>query len=460
MEQNIQVHFLGAAGTVTGSKYLIEIGDKKILIDCGLFQGIKKLRLMNWDYLPVHAGKIDMVLLTHGHLDHVGYIPRLVNMGFKGSILGTAPTLNITEIILRDSAKIQEEEAARANEAGYSSHSPAEALYTIADAEKAIGHFEEVDEGEWIPLYDGIKARFQYNGHIIGATFIELDINGKRFVFSGDIGRKDDLLMMTPKKPKKATVLFVESTYGDRLHPIENIEEKLQEIVNHTIEKGGTLIIPSFAVERTQTLMYLLWQLRLKGLIPDIPMIMDSPMGANVLNVFQAHPQWHKLSLSDCNTMCNAFQVVEDYRETWETIDNKQPKIVIAGSGMITGGRVLTYLQHYISKEATSVLLVGYQAEGTRGRQLLEGSAELKIYGKYYPVKAEVFNVQSLSAHADQQEIIDWLSDIEGTPEKTFIVHGEAQPADTLRVKLKDTYGWTCQIPELYAIEEISKTKS
>lgn len=460
MTDTIKIHFLGAAGTVTGSKYLIETGEKKILIDCGLFQGIKKLRLMNWDYLPVHAGKIDMVLLTHGHLDHVGYIPRLVNMGFKGSVLGTAPTLNIAEIILRDSAKIQEEEAAKVNEEGYSSHTPAEALYTIADAEKAIGHFKEIDEGKWISLYDGIKARFQYNGHIIGATFIELDVNGKRFVFSGDIGRKDDLLMRTPKKPEKADVLFVESTYGDRLHPIENIEEKLQEIVNHTIEKGGTLIIPSFAVERTQTLMYLLWQLRLKGLIPDIPMIMDSPMGANVLNVFQAHPEWHKLSMADCAAMCNAFRVVEDYRETWETIDNKQPKIVIAGSGMITGGRVLTYLQQYIGKESTSVLLAGYQAEGTRGRKLMEGADELKIYGKYYPVKASVYNVQSLSAHADQNELLDWLSELKEAPEKTFVIHGEAQAADTFRVKIKDTLGWDAQIPELYSIEELNLNQS
>lgn len=460
MTDNIKIHFLGAAGTVTGSKYLIETGEKKILVDCGLFQGVKKLRLMNWDYLPVHAGKIDMVLLTHGHLDHVGYIPRLVNMGFKGSVLGTAPTLNIAEIILMDSAKIQEEEAKKANEEGYSSHSPAEALYTIADAEKAIGHFAEVDEGEWNPLYDGIKVRFQYNGHIIGATFIELDIYGKRFVFSGDVGRKNDLLMMPPKKPKRADVLFVESTYGDRLHEKEDLETKLQEIILSTIEKGGTLIIPSFAVERTQTLMYLLWQLRLKGIIPEIPMIMDSPMGANVLDVFQAHQEWHQLSLADCATMCNAFQIVEDYRETWEVIDSQKSKIVIAGSGMITGGRVLTYLQQYIGRENTSVLLAGYQAEGTRGRKLMEGVLELKIYGKYYPVKASIYNIQSLSAHADQNELLDWLSEIKEAPEKTFIIHGESQAADTFRVKIKDTLGWEAQIPELYAIEEINLIES
>jgi metallo-beta-lactamase family protein len=455
MKQKIEIHFLGASETVTGSKYLIDTGDKKILIDCGLFQGVKKLRLMNWDYLSVRADEVDIVLLTHGHLDHTGYLPRLVVNGFKGKVLGTFPTLDIAEIILKDSGKIQEEEAERANKDGYSSHSPAEALYTLKDAERAIGHFSGVQEGEWIPLYEGIKVRFQYNGHIIGATFIELDIHGKRYVFSGDIGRKEDLLMRPPKKPKKADVLFIESTYGDRLHPEENIEEKLKKIVNDTVEKGGTLIIPSFAVERAQVLMYLLWQLRLKKEIPEILMVMDSPMGANVLNVFHKHKDWHKLTLAECTKMCDAFRIVEDFRETWEIIDLKKPKIVIAGSGMITGGRVLTYLQQYIDRPETTVLLAGYQAEGTRGRQLLEGAAELKIYGKYYPVKAAIRNIHSLSAHADQSELIDWLSDIDKAPEKIFIVHGESQAADALRVKIKDTYGWTAQIPELYTIEHI-----
>jgi metallo-beta-lactamase family protein len=455
MKQKIQIHFLGASETVTGSKYLIDTGEKKILIDCGLFQGIKKLRLMNWDFLSVRADEVDIVLLTHGHLDHTGYLPRLVKNGFNGSILGTSPTLDIAEIILKDSGKIQEEEAERANKEGYSSHSPAEPLYTLKDAENAIDHFSKVQEGEWIPLYEGIKVRFQYNGHIIGATFIELDIHGKRFVFSGDIGRKDDLLMKSPKKPKKADVLFIESTYGDRLHPKENLEEKLKKIINDTIEKGGTLIIPSFAVERTQTLMYLLWQLRLKKAIPDILMVMDSPMGANVLNVFNKHQDWHKLSLAECTEMCDAFLIVEDFRETWEVIDLKKPKIIIAGSGMITGGRVLTYLQQYIDRPETTILLAGYQAEGTRGRKLIEGATEIKIYGKYYPVKAAIHNIHSLSAHADQSELLDWLSDIETAPEKTFIVHGEPQAADTLRVKIKDTYGWSCQIPELYTIEDI-----
>ena len=363
---NITIHFLGAAGTVTGSKYLIDTGDRKIMIDCGLFQGLKELRLKNWDYLPVNVAEIDTVLLTHGHMDHTGYLPRLVKMGFKGSILATQPTLAIAKIILLDSAKIQEEYAEQANKEGFTKHTPAEPLYTIQDAERAIDHFNSNPEGEWITLYSEIKVRFQYNGHIIGATFIELDVHGKRFVFSGDIGRKEDLLMRSPKKPERADVLFIESTYGDRIHPKDDLEEKLKAIVNETVEKGGTLIIPSFAVERTQTLMYLLWQLKEKKAIPEIPMIMDSPMGNNVLEVFHNYREWHKLPIEDCNKMCNIFQVVQSYKETWEVIDNKKPKIVIAGSGMMSGGRVLTYLQQYIGKPETTVLLAGFQAEGTR----------------------------------------------------------------------------------------------
>ena len=454
-DKKITVHFLGAAGTVTGSKYLIDTGEHKIMIDCGLFQGLKELRLKNWDFLPVDVTKIDTVLLTHGHMDHTGYLPRIVKMGFNGAIQGTQPTLAIAKIILLDSAKIQEEYAEQANKEGFTKHTPAEPLYTIQDAERAIDHFNSNPEGEWITLYSEIKVRFQYNGHIIGATFIELDVHGKRFVFSGDIGRKEDLLMRSPKKPERADVLFIESTYGDRIHPKDDLEEKLKAIVNETVEKGGTLIIPSFAVERTQTLMYLLWQLKEKKAIPEIPMIMDSPMGNNVLEVFHNYREWHKLPIEDCNKMCNIFQVVQSYKETWEVIDNKKPKIVIAGSGMMSGGRVLTYLQQYIGKPETTVLLAGFQAEGTRGRKLLEGATEVKIYGKYYPVKAEIKNLQVLSAHADQAELLDWMSEITTTPEKVFIIHGEATSAQVFSEKVTETYGWECEIPELYSIVEI-----
>ncbi|MCI5092708.1 MULTISPECIES: MBL fold metallo-hydrolase [Saprospirales] len=455
MNDNIQIHFLGAAGTVTGSKYLIEVLGKKIMVDCGLFQGLKKLRNLNWDTFPVNVSEIDAVLLTHAHLDHTGYLPRLVKSGFKGKIYGTAPTLDIAEIILRDSAKIQEEEAAHANKYEYSKHKPAKPLYNLKDVDRTLSRFEEVQLDQWLPFFEGIKVRYQYNGHILGATFIEMDAAGKRLVFSGDIGREEDYLLFSPKRPERADFLFIESTYGDRLHSEGDIEQELLQHIEETYQDGGTLIIPSFAVERTQTLMYLLWKLREKGLMPNIPVYMDSPMGAKVLDVFHRSAAWHKLPEEDCNKMCDYIQTVSSFRETWAIIDDKSPKIVIAGSGMVTGGRVLTYLTKYLERPETRLLLVGYQAEGTRGRQLQEGAHEVKIYGKYYSVSAKIVRINGLSAHADQRELLNWMGGIKNTPEKVFIVHGEAHAADVLRVKIKDEFGWDCIVPELYSIETI-----
>lgn len=453
--QKLKIHFLGAAGTVTGSKFLIETPEQNILIDCGMFQGLKELREKNWEYLPIDVATIDVVLLTHGHLDHTGYLPRLIKQGYRGKIVGTAPTLAITKIILLDSAKIHEEEAEKANEEGYSKHKPAEPFYSVQEAEVTLGFFQVKEKDQWNELSKNIKYRFRYNGHIIGATFIELDIFGKIFVFSGDIGREHDLLLFPPEKPEWADYLFIESTYGNKLHPQESVSDKLVELITKTIHNRGNLIIPSFAVERSQTLMFLLWKLYNENRIPNIPIFIDSPMGNNVLSVFQNFPDWHKLPMKDFNAMNNRMNIITSYKETWETIDNPRPKVVIAGSGMVTGGRVLTYLQQLVDKTNTTVLLVGFQAEGTRGRQLLEGAYELKFYGKYYPVKAEIHHIESLSAHADQQGLLDWTSTIKNIPEETFLIHGEPTAQDALRVKLQDTYGWKVKIPKLYSITEI-----
>ncbi|GAA4280952.1 MBL fold metallo-hydrolase [Gaetbulibacter aestuarii] len=450
-----RIHFLGAAGVVTGSKFLVETSERNILIDCGMFQGLKPLRELNWSPLPFDVKTIDVVLLTHGHLDHVGYLPRLVKQGFQGNIIGTAPTLAISEIILKDSAKIQEEEAEKANEEKYSKHDPALPFYTIKEAEKTLKYFKAEVPDKWIKLSDNISYRFQFNGHIIGATFIELDLFGKRVVFSGDVGRPNDYLLDDPKKPEWADYLFMESTYGDKLHPKEDVSGILAKLIKKTIQNRGHLIIPSFAVERLQTLIYLLWKLYQTNKIPNIPIFVDSPMGNNVLDVFHRFPKWHKLSETAYHNMCEHVNILESYQETWETIDDKRPKIVIAGSGMVTGGRVLTYLQQLIDEPTTNVLLVGYQADGTRGRQLQDGTHEIRLFGKYYPVKATIESIQSLSAHADQNELLDWMRNIKNIPEQVFLVHGEPTALDAFRVKIETTFKWQVTVPKLADVKKL-----
>lgn len=454
MINNINIQFLGAAGTVTGSKYLIQTTDKNILVDCGMFQGLKELRLLNWEPFPFNVSTIDIVLLTHGHLDHTGYLPRIINAGFTGSIWGTAPTLEIAKIILEDSAKIQEEDAARANAKGYSKHKPAQPLYDLKDVEKTLPHFNPQPLDKWIEISEGISCRFKYNSHIIGATFIELKIGDKTIVFSGDIGRDNDLLMYPPQKPETADILFIESTYGDRLHP-DNSETQLEEIINAAAKMNGTIIVPGFAVERIQMLMYLLWQLKKKGKIPALPIYMDSPMGRDVLNIFHHYTSWHKLPAEQCTEMCHDIKLIKTMQETVKLAADKSVKIVIAGSGMASGGRVLTYFQQFLGDASATILLVGYQADGTRGRQLLDGAKEVKLYGKYYSVNAKIENVEGLSAHADQKGLIDWMSQLTKKPEKIFIVHGEPQSADALRVKIKNVYGWDCVVPTLNEIIKI-----
>lgn len=449
MSNKVKISFYGAAGTVTGSKFLLETPGYNILIDAGMFQGIKELRKLNWEDFPFPPKNIDTVLLTHGHLDHSGYLPRLLMQGFKGPILGTSPSLAIASIILRDSAKIQEENAEKANKEGFSSHSPALPFYNMEQAEKTITLFEKVEPEDWIKLSENIKVRFIKNGHILGSTFIELDVFGKLWVFSGDIGREQDLLLEPPGRPQWADYLILESTYGDRRHPEEDVDEILSSEIDNVINNNASLIIPSFAVERLQSLMYKLWQLFKKNKIPNIPIFIDSPMGNEVLDVFERFPQWHKLDKNEFREMKRHFKIITSYKDTWKTIDYNHPKVVIAGSGMVTGGRVLTYLRYYLEKPETTVLLVGFQAEGTRGRQLLEGSQEIKIFGKYCQVKAKIQHIDSLSAHADQSGLLAWTSEIKNIPEQVFLVHGEPHSSDALRVKLKDVYNWNASIPKL-----------
>ncbi|SDQ98128.1 MBL fold metallo-hydrolase RNA specificity domain-containing protein [Flagellimonas zhangzhouensis] len=453
--QKLQIHFLGGSGTVTGSKFYLHTDEIKILVDCGFFQGAKELRKQNWESLPIQVSEIDVVLLTHGHLDHCGYLPLLVKQGFRGKILGTEPTLEIARIILEDSAKIQEEEAERANTEGYSKHHPALPLYTQKDVAFCLRLFESIEEGEINTLSENCTARYHYNGHIIGSTYIEINLFDKVFVFSGDVGRQEDELLRPPKQPEWADYLFVESTYGDRLHPEEDVEAILDNLVDRAIEERGVLIIPSFAVERLQSLMYQLWKLYKRNTIPNIPIFVDSPMGINVLKVFEHFPEWHKLPSTEYRNMQNRITLVGSYGETWETIDDPRPKIVIAGSGMVTGGRVLTYIQQLGDLESTTILLVGYQAEETRGRKLLEGASELKIFGKLIPIKAEIHHLESLSAHADQKELLEWMGTIKNIPEKVFLIHGEPPAMETYQHKIVEKFGWKCHIPKLNEIVEL-----
>ena len=445
----VKVQFLGASGTVTGSKFYLETPEISILVDCGMFQGIKALRELNWKPLPVDVRGIDLVLLTHGHLDHTGYLPRLLREGFKGEIVGTAPTLGITEIILQDSARIHEEEAEKANREGYSKHKPALPFYTVKEAERTLNLFRAAQEGEWITASENIRYRFRYNGHIIGSTFIEIEINGRILVFSGDLGRYVDLLLSPPKEPEWADYLFIESTYGNKLHPDEEVESQLITLTNNALSNRGSLLIPSFAVERLQSLMFLLWRLYKQNRIPNIPIIVDSPMGQNVLEIFERFPNCHKLPMQEYHAMCNHINLVSSYRETWEVIDDPRPKIVIAGSGMVTGGRILTYLKQLVDHPETQVLLVGYQAEGTRGRRLLEGEPEIKIFGKYHEVKATISHMQSLSAHADQADLLKWMRAIKNIPEGVFLIHGEPTALEGFDTKIRDTFGWEPHIPRL-----------
>jgi metallo-beta-lactamase family protein len=451
----MKIHFLGGTGTVTGSKTLIEHNEIRILVDCGMFQGLKALRELNWEPLAVEPSTIDFVLLTHGHLDHCGWLPLLVKNGFKGKIFCTAPTKQIAKLILLDSAKIQEEEASKANQEHFSKHNPAEPLYTVTDAEQVTSFFRVVEKDLQIRLSEDAFFSFFQAGHILGACSISLYVDGKEFVFSGDIGQDDDVLMYPPQKPKSGDFIFLESTYGNRIHPETDVYFELENIINETVVKGGNVIIPSFAVERAQTLMYLLWQLKKQNRIPDIPYIIDTPMGIKVIDVFKENIKWHKLNPHECEEMCSMFTMISDFEDSIAAIYSKQPKVVIAASGMITGGRVLSYLERYIDKPENTVMLVGYQAEGTRGRKLLEGDKEIKFFGKYYTVNARVVLVEGLSAHGDQNDLLNWLKELQAPPKLIFMVHGENEAADALRLKIMETFNYDCKVPLLGQIIEV-----
>lgn len=449
MENNLKITFLGAAGTVTGSKHLVTYNDKKILIDCGLFQGLKELRLLNWEPIDVDPATIDLVILTHAHLDHVGYLPRLVAEGFKGKIYCSPPTGSIAEVILLDSAKIQEEDAEMANRLGYAKHKPAKPLYTVKDAKKAINQMYDVACNQWIEIDYNIRFRMNLIAHIMGATFVELEVNKKRIVFSGDIGRFNDPMLEEPHRPKHADYIVMESTYGDRHHKHEDPKKKLGDIINRTLEVGGTLIIPSFTVDRAQDFIWMIWQLKKAKKIPNIPVYLDSPMGVNVSRIYANFDDYHKLGTDVFDEAWKHVRTVASVKDTFKVSSDKTPKVIIAGSGMMNGGRVLLYLQDHLQKANSTVLIAGYQAEGTRGRLIQNGIKEIKIHGNYYQVNCRIEELLSMSSHADQDGLMNWLGGLSSKPKTVFIVHGESQAANALRVKITHDLKWDVAIPKL-----------
>lgn len=445
----MKLTFLGGAGTVTGSKILLEVAYKKIMIDCGLFQGLEELRLKNWDKLPFDIRELDVVLLTHAHLDHSGYIPLLIKQGYLGKIYCTTPTKDLTEIILLDSAKIQEEDARRANELHYTKHKPAKPLYTIEDAQKAMNHFNTKKINIWHTLDNDIKFRFTNSGHILGSAFIEIKIKEKIILFSGDIGRKEPILLPKFENIEKADYLVIESTYGNRLHKNISIKEALLHYIDYTWAKGGILVIPTFSVERAQEIIYLLSLLNREKLLPKIPIYLDSPMGVNATEVYFKYKNLHNLDDEDIKSMLKTVKLISDIDDSKEIVADTNPKIVLAGSGMVTGGRVLHYLDKTISDKKNTVLIVGYQAEGTRGRALISGEPDVYFFGEYHQINADIFKINDFSGHADQGEIIEWLQHFKSPPKLTFINHGEPHESQSLKTKIKTVLKWKCTIAKM-----------
>ena len=447
--KNFSLTFIGGAGTVTGSKTLVETKTASVLVDCGLFQGLKNLRELNRAPFPVRPDSLDAMILTHAHLDHSGQIPLLVKNGFKGPIHCTPATAELVEIILRDSAKIQEEDAARANKYNYSKHSEALPLYTIKDVEQSLELFITHEFSEWVIIDPSLKFELLNNGHIIGSGFINMKINEETIVFSGDIGSLDPMLLYPPKKIKEADYIIMESTYGDRLHSEGDVKKELYDVIMETFDKKGILMIPSFAVERTQEILYLIYQLRKEDKLPNIPVYLDSPMGINATRVYDKYQELQNISRYEINQMYDDVIFISDAKVSKAVCLEKKPKIVLAGSGMIEGGRIIHYLNNHMNDKKNTLLFVGYQGEGTRGRAILKGSKEIKFYGEYHQVECDIRSISSLSAHGDQNDILTWLKNFKHAPTKIFLNHGEDHQRDALRTKIQFDLGWECEIPQM-----------
>jgi metallo-beta-lactamase family protein len=456
--------FHGAAETVTGSKYLLEADSAHVLIDCGLFQGIKELRERNWAPTPFNLKELDAVVLTHAHLDHVGYLPRIVEQGFRGKIYCTPATAELTEITLLDSAKIQESDASYANKKGFSKHIPAYPLYEIRDAENTVKLFHTVPRGEWFSPAEPIWMRYHDAGHLLGSNMIEVEIRNQtpplKILFSGDVGRYDGPLYHDPAPPPACDYLICESTYGNRDHKDADILDSLAEAVNRCVERGGVMLVAAFAIGRSQQLIYLMQLLKKQRRIPNIPIYLDSPMAVDATNVYREFDEDHDLSEGELDPQDPLFGGSHVYmcRKTEESKALNRhpgPAMIISSSGMMTGGRILHHLKQRLPDKRNTVIVGGYQAVGTRGRLLQDGAKFLKIHGEEVPVRAAIETIPGLSGHADRSGLLRWLKPLP-SPRRVFLTHGEVDSAQALAAELASSRGWDVRIPAMGETQELS----
>ncbi len=445
---SMKITFLGGVGTVTGSKYLLESAGVRILVDCGLFQGFKQLRLRNWAPPPVDVKRLDAVVLTHAHLDHSGYLPLLIKKGFKGPVYCTSGTRDLCSILLPDSGHLQEQDAEFANRHGFSRHRPALPLYTKDDAEAALDAFAAVPFHEERQNAKGLSVEFLPAGHILGAAVVKVTSGGRVVVFSGDLGRPGTATMVDPAVVREADYLLIESTYGNRLHDRRDPEDALAEAITRTAGRGGTVLVPSFAVGRAQSLLFHLQRLKSQGRIPDLPVFLDSPMAINASEIFCEHLGEHRLTAEECRKSCAVARYTRSAEESKALDRDAMPKVIISASGMATGGRVLHHLKLLAPDPKNTILFAGFQAGGTRGAAMTAGAERVKIHGSYVPVRAEVANLSMFSAHADADEIMAWLGNFARPPRRTFVVHGEPSASDSLRHRIEEELGWSAHVPE------------
>ena len=445
----MQIQFLGAADSVTGSRHLVTLGERRILLDCGLFQGYKTLRERNWAPLAVPPREIDDVVLSHAHLDHSGWLPGLVTAGFRGRIHASPATCDLARVLLLDSAHLQEEDARRANRYGYSRHERALPLYTRADAKKALAMLVPLLPGRWRALGD-VEALLTPVGHLLGACAVSLRHAGQTLAFSGDLGRDADLLMPPPQPLATADVLLVESTYGNRQHPpAGDAPAELAQIIRDTIARGGKVLLPSFAVGRAQALLLVLQRLKRAGEIPDhLPIYLDSPMAIEATALYTQHRKLLRVPQREMATLCDGVRMVNTAAQSMRLSASRMPAVIISASGMATGGRVLHHLKVMAPDDRHHIVFAGFQVGGTRGAHMVAGASEVKIHGEYVPVRAAVSSMQGFSGHADADELLAWLGRLPAPPRQTFVVHGEPDAADTLRLRIKDQLGWQVRVPQ------------